>query len=79
MQSECSQNVVKMYPERSQNVVVVIGGHWRSLEVIVGRLRSIQGLFSSLRAICRMDGWDGIGWLSLGVGSPRAPLVLITL
>ena len=37
----------------------VIGGHWRSLEVIGGRPRSILGLFSSFRAICRMDGMDG--------------------
>ena len=28
------------------------------------RLRSISGLFSSFRAICRMDGWMGLGLLS---------------
>ena len=47
-----------------------------------GRLRSMLGLCSSFRATCRTDGiglMDGIelGWLSLVVGSLRAPSVLI--
>ena len=40
-----------------------------------GRLRSILGLFSSFRAICRMD---GMGWLSWVIGLLRAPSVPIS-
>ena len=36
------------------------------------------GLFSSIRAICQTDGMNGwMGWLSLVVGSLRAPMVLM--
>ena len=58
---------------------LIIGGHNRTLEVIGCRLRSILGLFSSFRAICRTDGMDGIGWLSQVVGSLRAPAVIIKI
>ena len=43
-------------------------------EVGIGsRLRSILGLFSSFRALCR-TGWDGsgLGWLSYVVGSLKS-------
>ena len=42
--------------------------HLSSYQVIDGRLRSILGLLSSFRVICRMGRMDGIGWLSLVIG-----------
>ena len=52
--------------EVSQSVIA-IGGHWRSLEVIGGRLRSIQGLILIIKEALWggwTDGRDWMGWLS---------------
>ena len=51
---ECSQNVARDFSQS------VIGGHWRSLEVMGGLLRSIQDLFRLLMRLCGLDGYDGL-------------------
>ena len=54
-----------MLPERSQNMALVIGGHWRSLEV--GSDQS-KACLDDLRGFV---GWDGIGLDGMVIGYHR--------
>ena len=59
-------NIIYVFfsPLLGRDLAVVLDGlRWSRLEFIEDWLRSIIGLFSSFRAICR-TGWDGWDWLS---------------